>query len=252
MAKAAAKDATVLPVAKGQAELTKEKGAVLRIIPTIATEVQELEITGNEQYLYADSLLGRITEAKRNWAGVWNRIQERAIKPIRDGLEAMYEMNREVDKPLTALETSVKGKMKAWKIEEHRQIMAAAEKQRCEAERLEAEAREKERAAAAAKTPQMRGKLASAAERLTQQATAIAEQEPETPTMGHSSSTRKVPSWRIKDAAAFYTAIGDGTLPMECALVNVPIMNRHFKEDPEGMQAWPGVEVFDDVQIVRR
>lgn len=242
----------VLPVGRGQAELVKTKGQVIRLLPTLETEVKELSITNAEGYGYADALLGRVRGARAVWAPVWKRIQEKTIAPIREGLEELYSLNREVDGPLDKLEAAVKVKMKAFKVEEQRQIQVEKDKQEREARRLRLEAEEKERAAARAATPQMRGKLTAAAAQLSQKAAEVALQDAPEPTKGESSSDRKKPAWRIKDRLAFFAAIGDGTLPEDCAGPIVVIMNQYFKADPEGMKVWPGVEVYDDIQIVGR
>lgn len=245
-------DATVLPAGRASQELIQTKSEVMAQLPTIQTEVAQLRVVDAESYIVADGLLGRIRANRSIWGKVWARIQEKSIKPIREGLEELYSLNRDVDVPMEKLEERVKLQMKAYKIEEVRQIQARKDEQLREEARLKREAEEKAAAANRATTAQMRGKLAAASERLAQQAAAVAVEEAPAPVQGSSSGTRPKKKWRIKDMRKFCAAIGDGTLPDDCVAPLNLIMNQYFKDDPVGMAVWPGVEVYDDVQIVGR
>lgn len=249
---APAKDVAVLPAGRAQTELTVARVQVEATLSTIQKEVAELKVFDAQSYLYADNLLGRIRANRSVWGKVWARIQEKSIRPIREGLEELYALNRDVDVPQEKMEDIVKARMKFYKQEELKQINAEKLRKQLESQRLLDEAQAKQVAAARAQTPQMRGRLQAQAERATEQAVAVVEREVAEPVTGESSSTRPKKAWRIKNMREFCAAIGDGTLPEDCVTTLNPIMNQYFKHDPEGMQVWPGVEVYDDVQIVGR
>jgi hypothetical protein len=220
-----------------------EKQEALKLAQPLVDAVQVLSVTTEEEYQEADGILARVRSARK----VWGDRLEKIIRPIRTGLDELYTLNREGDRPFQVLEDSIKAKMKDFKVAELRRIQAAA----AEEDRLKREAEEKARAAEAAKTPQMRGRLESQAAQLEQKAAAVAWSAP-TPVAAVSSVTRQTKGWRIKDEDAFYKGLAEGYIPRDVMDIKVGTMNRHLRDDPEGMEAWPGVEVFDDVQIVGR
>lgn len=242
----------------------KAKAEVMLVASSLKDEVTELTVTDAGSYAYADSLLGRVLSAKKTWAGIWGRIQEKTIKPIRSGLEGLYEMDREVSKPLVALETSVKKTMGDYKREEARQLQEAERARQAELARLQEEANERIRQAQLAATPQMKGRLTAAAARLQNEAAAVAVQEAPEAVQGEHSGTRTVPAWRIVNLDAFLAAVGGyherdmtslptaNTPPPECVIINTVYINKLFKTSPEVVASWPGVEVFDDQKIVGR
>lgn len=243
----------VVPEVKGKAELVKTQQEVLTTGAEIKLEALEVRSIKTEvDYIKADAVLGKIRLARKTWGVVWDRILEKSIKPIREGLDELYALNRGVDGPLDLMETTIKQEMKAFKVRELEAINAAKRKQEQEAARLQREAEEKERQAAAARTPQMRGKLTAAAEKLTTQAEAVKETPLRMAVQTASSSTRSKKAWRVDDMAKFIAAVADGTLPEDALMVCKTSMDQYFKNDPEGMEVWPGVTVYDDVQIVGR
>lgn len=243
----------VVPVMKGKAELVKTQQEVLTLGSEIKKDALTVQSIKTEvAYLKADAILGRIRLARKTWGVVWDRIQEKSIKPIREGLEELYTLNRSVDGPMELMETTIKKEMKAFKVRELEAINEARRKQEQETARLQREAEEKERQAAAARTPQMKGKLVAAAQKLTAQADMARETAPPMAVQGGSSSTRSKKAWRVDDMATFIAAVADGTLPEDALMVCKTAMDQYFKDDPEGMTVWPGVVVYDDVQIVGR
>lgn len=230
----------------------KEKGELVQLIPTLTTEVQELSIKTAEDYAYADGLLSRVRAARGIWKPIWARIQEKSIKPIRDGLEGLYEMNREVDGPLEKLEEAIKRPMKAFKIHEAFEIARKRQLQEAEVARLAREAEEKQRAAEQAKTPQMRGRLVAQAAKAQEQSEVIAAIEAPAPLQVEGSGTRTKKKPEVSDRAVFLKAMADGFIPEDCIIINQAKLNAYYKDDPEGMQVWPGISIVDDIQIVGR
>lgn len=254
------------PLQAGMVEATTLAITTQAIIPTLESEVNELEITDDTLYSYADGLLGRVQQARRSWGNIWGRIHARTIKPINDGMEALYELNRDIDRPLETLEKKVKGAMKGYKIDEQKRI-AEAQRQKDEAAnklRLEAEA--KQRQIETARTPQLKGKLAAAVVKLEQEAEAVAQTETPAPVQATHSGTRYIPKWRFittdeemespdpvpASFRLFLQAIIDGKIPIEAILPNEKYINLVFKDTPEKVAMWPGMEVYDDPQIVGR
>jgi hypothetical protein len=225
---------------------TKDEG--LQLVQPLQDAVKALHILSEEHYQEADRLLARVTTAKR----VWDEKMEPIIRPIRQGLDNLYALNREILKPLDQMAEDIKNEMKTFKRKELQALQEASRKKAEEEERLRREAQEKEEAAERAKTPQMRGKLQAQAERAQQQAEAVAQTAIPAPVRAEASSVRPVRKVRVADLNAFLRGIIDGYIPSEAVSVAQPVLNQAFKDDPDGMQAWPGVEVYDDIQIVGR
>lgn len=240
------------PTAAPRQELTKAKTDILVLMPTLTTEVAELTITDAASYEYADTLLGRISTIQKKWAPFWARMKEKVIDPIRSGLEELYEINREVERPVAQLEEKVKAKMKAYKQLELRIAQEAQRLKQAEVDRLAREAEEKARQAAEAVTPQVRGRLEKASQKLQEQSIAVSQQEVAEPVKGSSSGTRapKVPT--VKDLNAFLLGITKGEVPEDCIQVVATKLKAYYKEDPEAVASFPGVVIEDDIVVVKR
>lgn len=246
-------NAAVTPegVTDAKTSLVKTQAIVTKLTTDIATEVEELEITSPQLYAYADELLGRIREGRGKWAQVWNRIQEKTIQPIRQGLEELYSLNRDVDKPAEALEAAVKAKMKAYDLRLLREKQEEEAARNREAQRLLDAAEEKKKLAAKATTPQAKGRLEKQAE----QAIAAAEEVLEAPSdvvevKAENSGKRTKPAWRIRDMEKFIVGVTRDYVPTEALMVNKKFIDDQFRQDPEAVESWPGIEVYDDIQIV--
>lgn len=252
MAKKPITSKDVAPAVTINQDQIKQQG--LEMIRPLSEDVDALVVTTQDEYLIADSLRHRVKSARKTWG----ERMEKIIRPIRQGLDEIYGLNREVDRPLEALEASITDKMKTFKIAEARQIRLAEEKKEAEAKRLREEADAKLRQAQQAKTPQMQGRLEAAAARAQQQAVAVAQEEMPAPVQGINSTTRPVQKVKVGNHLHFLQGVIDGYVPEDC-LTDIKVqaaiqtvLNRYFKDDPEGMKAWPGIEVYDDVQIVGR
>lgn len=229
-------------------DLSKTKQEGLAVVSPLQVQVDTLEVLTAEDYALADTLLARVRTARKTW----NERMERIIRPIRTGLDELYSLNREVDKPLMRLEESVKGQMKEFKLIEQREIAAAEQKKFEAVEKLRREAEEKQRQAEAARTPQVRGRLMVSSERLQQAAVVVEQQETQAPVQAVSSSSRKLKVVKVKDILAFCGAIADGAIPHDMIIVHPGPLAKAYKENPEEVAQWPGIEIVDDVQIVGR
>lgn len=224
----------------------REEG--LHLAHPLKLAVVQLDVVDAASYEAADELLGRILKARKTWG----ERMERIIRPIRQGLDELYALNREVDRPLLNVETILKNKMKAFKVEELKQLAAAAEEKRLAEERLRQEAEAKALAAQRASTPQMRGKLQAQSYKAAEAAAEVAQQEAPAPTTGLHSSTRVPKKVRIIAWGDFIQGIAKGLIPDDIVAVVDKKLTAYYKEDPESVKLWPGVEEYDDVQIVGR
>lgn len=224
------------------------KTEALGVVQTLQTEVASLEVTSEEEYQLADQFLGRI-RLKRSW---WKDKMEAIIRPVRQGLDATYALNREVDKPLELLETTVKRTMADYKTQERLQLQAREEERLAEAERLRQEAEKLQAKAQTLISPVAKARALATAAIAVEQATEIEEAEPERGVLAVNSSARPVKKWRVVDLQMFLAAVGNGILPAEVVILNQVYLNKEFKLDPEGFGAWPGIETYDDTQIAGR
>lgn len=220
----------------------------LAVISPLQADVSTLVVTDEESYQKADYLLSRIGQARKTWG----ERMEKIIRPIRQGLDEIYALNREVDKPLESLDKAVRKEMTAFKTEERRLIREADEAKAREEQRLRDEAEIKERAAQTAATPQLRGRLSAQAARLTEQAETVAQQETPAPVQAARSSERVPEKVRVNDLGLFLQGILDGTIAPEAITVDQVWLNKQFRNEPTVVAAWPGVEKYEDIQIVRR
>lgn len=224
--------------------IQKARDEGLSLIDPLQAAVAELAITTEDEYLVADAMLGRIQAARKRWSARIGKI----IDPLWEALKSGRELKNEVDKPLEVLEGKVKGAMKAFKLEEAKRIQAAAE----EEERLREEAAAKERAEEAAKTQPMKARLALARQKLEDKAEAAAEAQ--TPVIAAASTTRMTKKWRIIDQDAFLMGVALKKIPAMALTVNTVGVNQIFKQ-PGGhaiVAKFPGVEVYDDIDVVGR
>lgn len=248
-------DETTAPVKPGAAAVVvsptvvkaREEGS--HLVGPLQTEVMGLVVDDAESYLVADQILGRVQTARKTWGARMERI----IRPIRQGLDEIYALSRDVDKPLAAIEATVKRQMTDYKLEEARLLRAAEEERLAEERRLQRDVLERIEKESAARTKQMRGKLALARQQAEDRLEKVQAEEAPAPVMGTSSSTRATKKWRITDFGAFVLGVTKrDSLMADYLVANTPRMNQLFKDNPESFKEMAGVEVYDDVQIVGR
>lgn len=224
--------------------IQKARDEGLALIDPLQTAVAEMTITTEDEYLVADAMLGRIQAARKRWSARIGKI----IDPLWEALKSGRELKNEVDKPLETLEGQVKASMRTFKLAEARRIQAAAD----EEARLRDEAAEKERAEDAAKTAPMKARLAQAREKLEAKAEEKAEEQ--APVIASASTTRMTTKWRVLDQTAFIRGVLDQKIPGMALAINQVGVNQIFKAKGghDIVRAWPGVEVYDDIDIVGR
>lgn len=212
----------------------KTHRTVTALVPSLKPSVVALAVIEDEDaYKIADGYFGQIKAARKEWA---ERMEE-IIRPIRDGLNKLYKLNRDVDKPLADLESVIEKPMKAFQLRDLRRKQEEIDQANEEAARIQ-------RLLDKAKTPAKQ-------QELTQQLEEVESFRPESVRAENSAArpTRKV---RITDLKAFAIGVGSGLIPEDCLIVHMPALNRYFKDEAEMVEGWPGVEGFDDVSIVSR
>lgn len=238
----------VIPLIVRPGDLIKTKQDGLAVLTPLQSASVSLTIRTEADYQVADAMLAKVRTARKTWGDRMERI----IRPMRTALDEVYGLNRDVDRPLEAVETTIKQKMKVFKLEEQRVIQETAIAQQAEADRLRREAEEKEALAAKAKTAQMRGKLAAQQERLQERIIEVESQPIQAPVQANSSTTRPAKIIRVKDLLAFCGAIADGAIPHDIIEVKQGMLNKQYKDNPEEVAQWPGVTIEDDIQILGR
>lgn len=232
-------------------EARQSADKAMALVPTLQAKLEELVVQSDEDYQLADALLGQMNDLRKGWGGIWKRIQEKTIKPIRSGLEELYALDRHVDKPLEALATGIKAKMTGYQREKLRLQQAEDRRVQMERERLEREAEEKRKKAEQAATPQLRGRFEKQAEQLTQQALETYTEEPVTLATGTSSALRREKKV-VVDLANLLVGIIEGSIPEWAVEVQHQKILKMWKEDPEAVAKWPGVSIVEDINVVSR
>lgn len=231
--------------------VAKARKEGLSVIPSLKEEVDSLAIAGEADYLQADTLLTDIARARKTWTAKLAPIRDplkETVKAAKQAQKAADDLFKEVDDPLAALETQVRLSMKAYKVEELRQIQAKQDEQA----RIQREIDRAAEVEAYGRTSAQRAKATATREALEEQQAEVFEETP-TPVQAEGSGNRVAKKIRASDPAKLLRFIADNYEDLQdCAEVVQSALNRRFKEDPEGMASWPGVEIYDDVTIVRK
>ena len=214
-------------------------------------EVDGLTIESEDDYLRMDTLLGDIARARKTWTAKLAPIRDplkQAVDAAKAAQKAANALFDEVDQPLAELEGTARQRMKAFQQEKQRLKALADDEQR----RIQQEI---DRAAQV----EAHGRTSTQRQKATQQREVLEERQAEVfaaaPVLvqAESSGARVQKKIRASDPAKLLRFIADNYADLsDCAEVIQSALNRRFKEDPEGMASWPGVEIYDDVTIVRR
>lgn len=277
------KAAVTLVPQKPSPVMVQKRVEGLTLVSPLRHLVTALVVKTAEDYLQADALLARVNTAEATWALKINPIREpidKAMAELKLSLEGVKALDDEVAVPLATLKASIKQKMKDYKVLEATQIREAKQLQDEAARRLRDEAAKKQLAETAAKTPQMKAKLAQARADLETAAQVVEMPTAEsTPIRGVSSTSRTVQKVRVKDVDAFLSALAayapvSGVYKMRVPPLTLLTMHttRTGEQIPEGsaidkitaeitkiystqpgvVASWPGVELYDDVIIAGR
>lgn len=242
-----------------------------QMVSPLQLEVDILNIVDAPAYVEADSLLTKIKRARKNWEDRMEPI----IRPIREGLDLLYALNRDVDRPLGALETQLKDKMKAFKAKETLQLRAAEEARQREERRLAEIAVEAAEAGLRAKTNPMRERLAQKRAEAEQQLAEVQDAPaPEAVKIKGGGNARKVLKWRatnriqfiryaLDTLLAFEDSLGQDGQDLSCLLSIDTVQMDAFlklrqaeakqKKETVPVGSWmPGIEIYEDISISGR
>lgn len=234
---------------KTKADIYREQG--LALTRPVLTLTEGLEVVDEPSYLMADEVLGKVRAARKGWGGMWAIIQDRSIKHLRQALEGLYSVNREVDGPLEAAEKAIKKSMADYKTLEARRLQQAREQaEREERERIR-KIEELSRQAEQAKTPQAKATLTRQVDRLEVEQERAELQPLAVPVQGAHSSTRLVKVPRIVDLSDFAAGIASGAVPEdEVRVLLEEWLARVYRRDALMVEAMPGVVIAQEPQIV--
>lgn len=235
-------------------DLVKVKVQGTKLLTPLQREVQSLQVTNAEEYIAADEMLTGIKRARAQWEA----LVEPVLKPLREAKTAADKLKREVDAPLAQLEEQVKGHMRHFKLEEQRQLAEQTRIADAAKAKLAQQDEELANRELKARTSQMRERLARQREQLQTQVETI-----ETPVeVKGESQARKVKKARISNLAAFLRAAADemeeppamagaASYPLMVDSIVVSLVDA-FRQNPEGVAKWPGIEVYEDIVIAGR
>jgi hypothetical protein len=242
----------IIPIpAIARTAIVKARAAALTITQEVIDLAKDLVIVTEADYHTADDILHKIKVIQKR-AG---EPLEEVIRPVRQGLDGVYAINRAIQDPLLDGEVIVKEKMRVWKIAE----MDRVRKSREEEERRQREYQEQVR-----REQEAADKLRAEANQVpapqpfevAQDATGEVYAIPATPLpqpiRAASSTARQVKRWRVTDLELLVKAVELGMVPVEMVMVNVVAMNDLFKRDPAAVEGFPGVETYMDIQISGR
>lgn len=227
----------------------------LQLLSPLQSAVQGLNITDERSYLAADVLLGRVVTARKTWRVELKPISDpidKAAAELRKAKAGVKALDDKVDGPLEAMERELKRGMADYKIAEARQIQAAEEDRRRQALKAEQDALEAERKLESARTKPIRERLAAARDAALTKIEVLAEEVAPEPVRGETSTTRRTPSVRIRDFRAFLQGVLDDIIPIEFVAPNMTALRVQFRCDPDKLKDWPGLELFDDITVVRK
>ena len=231
--------------------ILKARAAALTITQEAIDLAKDMVIVTEADYHKADDILHKIKVVQKR-AG---EPLEEVIRPVRQGLDGVYAINRAIQNPLLDVEVVVKEKMRVWKIAEMDRVRKAREeedrrqREYREQVRREQEAADKLRAEAnRAPAPQP----FEVAQDATVETYAVPAAPLPQPIRAASSTARQIKKWRVADLELLVKAVELGIAPVEMVMVNAIAMNDLFKRDPAAVEAFPGVETYMDIQISGR
>lgn len=242
-------------------EVVKEKADALATVGPLQARFNALKVKDEASCQEMDAFVGDVVQARKGWGSIWARIHEKSIKPIMEGINALHEVNRVIDKPLELLEDAGKKAIKDYRIADQRRIEAA----RVESDKLSRQAEELQERIDNARTLVQRGKLLEKKEVIDTQA--VEAFRAAAPIQTESTGHRTIPAWRLigSDGAddmsrevaetalkCLLEGIIEGAVPISAVMLNMRYINDTFKSEPKIVATWPGLEVYDDIQIVRR
>lgn len=233
--------ATTQQIKTTRAELTTS-------ITPLENEANCLTISTEAEYQFADGVLTKLAEAER-------RVEDKLnppIKKIYDALEEMYALRRDILNPLKQATAAVKQRMKAYKDAERQKLLAEQRKRQEEESRLMREADEKALAEQSAVTAAMKMRLATKRIELEQRAVEVASAPLTAPVRASGSTTKLVKKVCVSDYLALLKGAAERKVDMQVFELNQSYLNAAYRKNPAEVSQWPGIEIKEETEIVRR
>lgn len=258
MKKPAPRTAAPLPVidigVKPSTTLVQKREGMALLPPLQAAVTALKPLKTQDDYDLYDELFGKVKLARKTWK---LRMYGTSAKPgpipqIRSGLDQLYALNREVDQPLEKLENLIEGPMKRFLLDKQRADQERERERQRELDAANAKIAELEAKQAALRTPAAQAKVEQEIIEVAEELDALQmEPDPEPVQAAHSTGRPKqIPV--IVDRAKWLKGVGEGLIPDDCVTDNMVKLRAYFKDDPESVKDFPGVEIQDDIQIVGR
>lgn len=223
-----------------------KKEASIDIVPI--AKANSLMVTDATSFARADAILAQLDARCNHYESLFSEI----LDPLNAARTATLKAKKEVLDPWTHAVDYIRLQMKQFKNEEARLIQQEKDRVETEQRQLLEEAQRKDRQAEAAKNPKVQERLAQAARALTEQAQEVTAVPVIAPVAVIGSTTRTVKAWRLVDLEDLIEAVSKGIVGREALKVDEDWARQMLRANPAALAKVPGIEVYDDVQIVRR
>lgn len=238
--------------------LARLGNAIDTVSGKLMTEVTALDITSADTYQQMDQLLFRARSGKKliEEGPHGNDGTESMIRPIRQGLDRLYEFARTLKAPFDRAEKLAKEKMGAWQESERRRIAAEEEAARAEARRKADIARQAEEEAARATSISQalaaQETAAAAREELDRANARLLSTAGQRPVRAAGSKVTVKTTWEVDDMEAFVKGVVAGKVPMIALAVNEEVVEAYFQKDRGLVSVWPGLRLKETTIISGR
>lgn len=246
-------DLSILPIPS----ITKtaiERARVLaqKTVDTVLALAHDLTITDQMGYVAADEILHQIKVAQKYVEEPFDEV----IKPIRGPLDRIYAIKRTISNPLLDIEVVVKEKMRQYQITERKRIDDEQKARLGEARLIAAMNPPPSPPFTLLPAPgiQVPAGLFDSFQRVTPDSTvitvAIPSVPPPQPPRAASSTARTIKRWRVTDFELLLEGFKLGMVPAEMFQINPDAAQTALNNGV--IDTYPGVESYDDVQIIGR
>jgi hypothetical protein len=229
-------------------ELATTKASVTSVTTPVLTDANYITVTDQASLSTADLYLKRIRDAR---SGV-NEKLDPIIRPVYEGLQALYALKRELSDPLDLAERELKHKMTDFH-------MAQRRAEELERHKVEEETRRLSELAQAevAKSQDTglsaieRARAKVKAKQAVVEAVTVA-QPVVIPVRATNSSFIPTEKWEITNLKEFLKGIIDGTIPEEMVSVHAVNMNAMWRMNKGKVKGWPGVRMVEGGRVAGR
>jgi hypothetical protein len=230
-------------------ELAAARREVEQSIP-ILQQIQKLQVKDANTYAQASALLVQICTIR----GAIVQRFEHILDPLNAARKAALELRKDLDKGPAEAEDDIRYKMREYKSEEAKRLAAAESQRRQEEEGLRQQAEEAKRKEDQAKTKQMKERLAQKRAELEAEAELKKVEKVAEPVKVAGSTTRTITKARVISPLLFISGLEHGDIPMEIIDWEETgrRLTRLLKEARPAVEKWPGVEIYTELEVVRR